>query len=150
MDARIRIFLRIIEERGGILATASNEIAKLLGLGKPHLLRLFRKEVGKALRRHLLEVRMTRAARLLSYAALPIKTISSQCGYTLVSNFHRDFKIVHGMTPARMRFRYMNNQPRENLADPVDLSFDIAECFDAKQVDGPELIPHGHKEQPKY
>ena len=150
MDARIRIFLRIIEECGGILATTSSEIARLLGLGKPHLLRLFRKEIGKTLRRHLLEVRMTRAARLLRNASLPIKTISSQCGYTLVSNFHRDFKIVHGMTPAKMRFRYMNSQSRESLPDSIDLSLSTVEYFDPKQVDGPELIPHSHKEQPKY
>lgn len=145
MDARIRIFLRIIEECGGILATTSNEIARLLGLGKPHLLRLFRKEVGKTLRRHLLEVRMTRAARLLKDASLPIKTISSQCGYTLVSNFHRDFKVVHGMTPAQMRLRYMNTQLRENLPDPIELSLGTAEFFDPKQVDSPELMPSGHK-----
>jgi AraC-like DNA-binding protein len=145
VDARIGIFLRIIEERGGILATASNEIARLLGLGKPHLLRLFRKEMGKTLRRHLLEVRMTRAARLLRYAALPIKTISSQCGYTLVSNFHRDFKVVHRMTPAQMRFKHMNSQSRENLPDPIDLSLSAVEFVDPQQVNNTELMPSSHK-----
>ena len=145
MDARIRIFLRIIEEYEGILGTTSNEIARLLGLGKPHLLRLFRKEMGKTLRRHMLEARMTRAARLVKNVSLPIKNISSQCGYTLLSNFCRDFKDVHGVTPVQMRFRYMNIQLRDNMPELIKLSLSNLDVSCHGQIDSPEVVPNRHK-----
>src|ERR1019366_5815897 len=82
VDARIRILLKVIEERGGVLHLSSKQIGSMLGLGEARVLRLFSAEVGKTLRRHLVEVRMARAADLLKDADLPIKTIASDCGYT--------------------------------------------------------------------
>lgn len=87
---------------------SSREIGGLLGLGEARLLRLFNAEVGKTLRRQLLEVRMARAAELLKDGFLPIKTIASGCGYSVVSNFYRDFKIVHGTSPRQMRLMQLN------------------------------------------
>jgi len=65
MDARIRILLRIIDEHGGTLAISAKEIGSLLGLGEARIRRLFSNEVEKTLRRHMLEVRMARAKRML-------------------------------------------------------------------------------------
>ena len=107
MDTRIRILLRIIEERGGVLELSSRQIGNLLGLGEARVLRLFSTEVGKPLRRHSLEVRMARAAELLKDRLLPIKTIASNCGYTEVSNFYRDFKSIYGTSPKKMRLMQM-------------------------------------------
>jgi AraC family transcriptional regulator len=111
MDARIRFVLRFIEERGGTLQITPKQIGSLLGLGDARVLRLFRTEVGTTLRRHLLKVRMARAAKLLRTGTLPIKTIAFDCGYSLVSNFHRDFKLVYGISPKQMRLVRMNLQP---------------------------------------
>jgi len=110
VDTRIRILLGIIDERGGTLGMTSKEIGSLLGLGEARVLRLFRRDVGKTLRRYLLEVRMARADQLLRNAETPIKTIAVDCGYTLVTNFYRDFKRVHGITPVQMRLRHLNSQ----------------------------------------
>jgi AraC-like DNA-binding protein len=107
VDVRIRFVLRIVEERAGALDLSSKQLGGLLGLGEARLLRLFSSEVGKAFRSHLREVRMTRAAEMLTNFALPIKTISSRCGYSTVSNFHRDFKMVHGTSPMQMRLLKM-------------------------------------------
>ena len=84
-----------------------NEIGSLLGLGEARVRRLFKREVGKGLRPHLLEVRMARAAQLLRNVAAPIKTVACDCGYTVVSNFYRDFKRVHGISPKQMRLRHL-------------------------------------------
>lgn len=111
MDARIRFALRFIEERGGAIGITPKEIGSLLGLGDARFLRLFRTEVGTTLRRHLLEVRMARAAELLKAGNPPIKTIAFDCGYTLVSNFYRDFKLVYGISPKQMRLIWMNIRP---------------------------------------
>lgn len=113
MDARIRIVLRMIDERGGALPMSSKQIGSLLGLGGARVLRLFSRDVGKTLRRHLLEVRMSRAAELLKDPVRPIKSIAFDCGYTVVNNFYRDFKRVHGVSPLQMRLRQMNSQPHD-------------------------------------
>jgi AraC-like DNA-binding protein len=107
MDTRIRILLKIIEERDGKLEMSSRQIGSMLGLGEARVLRLFSTEVGKPLRRHSLEVRMARATELLKNDQLPIKTIASNCGYTEVSNFYRDFKSVYGVSPKQMRHMHM-------------------------------------------
>lgn len=110
MDARIRMLLTLIDERGGVLPMTSREIGDLLGLGEARTLRLFSREVGKTLRQYLLEVRMARAARLLDNLGLPIKAIAFDCGYNLAGNFCRDFKRVHGISPMQMRHQHMNSQ----------------------------------------
>jgi AraC family transcriptional regulator, transcriptional activator of the genes for pyochelin and ferripyochelin receptors len=115
MDERIRVILRFIEERGGALQITPKQIGSLLGLGEVRVLRLFRTEVGTTLRRHLLEVRMARAAELLRTSDLPIKTIAFDCGYSLVSNFHRDFKLVNGISPKQMRLTRMNIRPPHEI-----------------------------------
>ena len=108
MDVRIRILLRIIEERAGVLQMSSKQIGNLLGLGEARVLRLFNAEVGRTLRSHAREVRMAHAAELLKDCSIPIKTIASSCGYTVVCNFYRDFKIVYGISPMQMRLMKMN------------------------------------------
>lgn len=108
MDVRIRILLRIIEERHGMLRMSSEQVGSLFGLGEARIHRLFNAQVGKTLCRHLLEVRMKRAAELLKDADLPTKSIASNCGYSIVNNFYRDFKAVHGISPMQMRRMLMN------------------------------------------
>jgi AraC-like DNA-binding protein len=38
----------------------------------------------------------------------PLRPSQSDCGYSEVSNFYRDFKRVHGMSPMQMRLRHMD------------------------------------------
>jgi AraC-like DNA-binding protein len=113
MDVRIRLLLRIIEESEGSFRMTP-KIGSLLGLGEARVHLLFNREMGKTLRRHVLEVRMARAARLLSNVASPIKAVAFECGYTEVSNFCRDFKRVHRMSPLQMRLRQIDAQLSES------------------------------------
>jgi AraC-like DNA-binding protein len=119
VDVRIRLLLRIIEERAGVLEMSSKQIGSLLGIGAARVLRLFNSEVGKTLRRQVREVKMARAAELLRCGCTPIKTIASSCGYTAVNNFYRDFKMVYGTSPMRMRQMQMSSDSRrfENAGD---------------------------------
>lgn len=110
MDPRIRILLRIIDENGGALRVTVHEISGALGIGEARLLRLFNREVGKTLRQYLLDVRMARAALLLQNVAPPIKVVASNCGYREVTNFYRDFKRVHGISPMQMRRQHLDIQ----------------------------------------
>ncbi len=103
MDARIRIFIRIIEEQRGGFGLALETTSKLLGLSEAHLRLIFKIEIGKTLSQYLREVKMAAAARLVKRYTLPIKEIAQQCGYDDVSNFYRDFRKVHRMTPQQLR-----------------------------------------------
>ena len=58
---------------------------------------------------------MAKAARLLRYVVQPIKTIAHDCGYSFVSNFCRDFKRVHGISPMQMRLHHIDLQARAKL-----------------------------------
>lgn len=118
VDVRIRLVLRIIEERAGALDISAKQMGGLFGLGEARLLRLFSCEVGKSYRRYLREVRMAQAAEMLTNYALPIKTIAARYGYSAVSNFHRDFKIVHGISPMRMRLLKMGRSTTTGEMDP--------------------------------
>ena len=115
MDARIRMLLRVIDESGGTLRKTPEELGNLLGIGEARVLRLFSREMGKTLKQHLLEVRMARAAQLVREVVPPIKTVASDCGYSVVSNFCRDFKRVHGISPTQMRLRHMDFRARAEL-----------------------------------
>jgi len=108
MDPRIRVILRIIEERKGLTPLVPNDTGRLLGLSEAHFLRLFHRQVGTTLRRHLRQVRMNRAAELLKNPTISIKGIASDCGYNDISNFYRDFKQVHATNPRQARFELLS------------------------------------------
>ncbi len=119
MDVRIRLLLRMIDEHAGVLEMSSRQIGSLLGLSETRVMRLFNTEVGKSLRCHAREVRMARAAELLKDGLTPIKMVASRCGYTVTSNFHRDFKIVHGISPMQMRLSYLESLVLDSIIEPV-------------------------------
>lgn len=103
MDPRIRLTLGIIGEGRASIQMSLTETSRTLGVSEAHLLRLFNREVGKTFRRHLRDVRMIRAAELVKQNARPIKQIALECGYSDISNFYRDFKTVHMLTPGAVR-----------------------------------------------
>jgi AraC-like DNA-binding protein len=103
VDPRIRITLKIVNERKATLQLSLAETSTMLGLSEAHLLRLFHREVGKTFRRYLRDVRMTQAAELVKQNARSIKQIAIECGYSDLSNFYRDFRSVHAVTPREAR-----------------------------------------------
>jgi AraC-like DNA-binding protein len=46
---------------------------------------------------------MRRAAELVRQHNLPIKEIAHRCGCSDISNFYRDFRMVHDITPQGLR-----------------------------------------------
>jgi len=102
VDARVRVVLRIVEEKKGDRDCLS-QATIIFGLSEAYLLRLFKREVGKTFSQYLLDVGMRAAANLLTVQSRSVKEVSLACGYSDVSNFHRDFKIVYGTTPRHWR-----------------------------------------------
>jgi len=116
MDPRIRMLLRIIGEKNGDMQLGSSEAAGLLGLGEAHMLRLFNRNVGSTFRGYLRDIRMTRAAQSVKDSVKPLKCIASTYGYSDLSNFYRDFKRVHGITPMRMRLDQVEAKGLDGLS----------------------------------
>ena len=48
---------------------------------------------------------MIHAAELVKQCTLSIKQIALDCGYSDMSNFYRDFKSIHRITPRELQFR---------------------------------------------
>lgn len=48
---------------------------------------------------------MIRAAELVKQNTHSIKQIALECGYSDISNFYRDFKSIHRITPREVRLR---------------------------------------------
>ena len=103
MDQRVRLLLRMMRENKGTINFSSKDAGKLLGIGEAHLLRIFNRDVGSTFRGYLRAVRMAGAAELVRNGITPIKSVATDLGYTDISNFYRDFKQFHGVTPAQMR-----------------------------------------------
>ncbi len=124
MDPRIRIVLRIIDEQQGNFRVPLTTTRKLLGLSQTRLLRLFKLGVGKTLSQYLRQARMTRAAQLVELYDVPIKEVAHRCGYDDMSNFYRDFRKVHKMTPHGLRARqiellYDSKEPLRGAIEPL-------------------------------
>jgi AraC-like DNA-binding protein len=77
-------------------------IAKRMGVTAGHLGRVLRRRTGKPFRRHLHEIRTQHAEKLL-VKGLPVKEVATMVGYSSVSEFDRQFRVVFGMTPSAYR-----------------------------------------------
>ena len=108
MDCRIQIILKVIEEKGLLVALTPEEASRLLGLSETRVRRLFHREVGTTFGRYIRQKRLAHASALLQDCALPIKQIASNCGYEDVCNFYRDFRQTYGITPRNLRMRNVN------------------------------------------
>lgn len=79
------------------------ELARLCGISSRHLMRSFKQAHGTTLHRHIEEIRLSRARRLLVDTDLPLKTISWRLGFTHPSSFSSAFQRAIGQTPSAFR-----------------------------------------------
>ena len=80
-----------------------SELADLVFLSVPYLSKLINAYFGKSFKELLLDIRMKKAAELITKTALPIGDIINSVGYENESYFHREFKRRTGKTPLSMR-----------------------------------------------
>jgi AraC-like DNA-binding protein len=79
------------------------KIACGLGVSYPTLHRHFQAETGLSPKQYLEQVRLARAAELLSASRLSIKEIAAMLGYSSAFHFSRHFKMVRGTSPSIWR-----------------------------------------------
>ncbi len=80
-----------------------SELASLLGLSEPYVSKRIKELFGMTFSSLLRERRLSEAEELLIHSELPVAEIAEAVGYENNSFFHRTFKALHGVTPARWR-----------------------------------------------
>ena len=82
------------------------DLARVAHVSPAAFSRFFRRESGKTFTRYLNELRCGEAALRLQTGDRAIATVAAECGYTTLSNFNRQFRLRHGMTPGAYRARH--------------------------------------------
>lgn len=84
-------------------AVRLQKAASLAGMSPSAFSRLFKAASGHTFTDMVQQLRLTEAARLLQRTTKPISAIAEGVGYSNLSNFNRQFRTRHGMTPREYR-----------------------------------------------
>jgi len=93
------------------------KVAALVYLSQSAFCRYFKNKTNKTYSVFLTEVRIGHACRLLVQKKLNISEICYACGYRNLSNFHRHFKEITGITPSEYQKQFQTfTRPDEEYA----------------------------------
>ena len=84
------------------------QVAYLVNMSPTAFCRFFKYKSQKTFSRFLIEVRIANACKLLYEDDFNTSECCYRCGYNNLSNFHKHFKSVTGMTPLRYRKYILN------------------------------------------
>ncbi|MBR0899764.1 methylphosphotriester-DNA--protein-cysteine methyltransferase family protein [Bradyrhizobium tropiciagri] len=94
--------MRMIDE--GYLDRASvADLAKALGVGPRHLLRLFMRHAGASPSELAATKRVQKAKRLIDGTDLPLAEIAFSAGFTSVRRFNDEFRAIYKRAPSSFR-----------------------------------------------
>ncbi|MET0704629.1 MAG: AraC family transcriptional regulator [Mycobacterium sp.] len=82
-----------------------DDLAREANLSKFHFLRAFVATMGMTPHRYLVEIRMARAAELLTVGDQTVSAIAALCGYSSSARFSANFRQHYGTTPGAFRQR---------------------------------------------
>ena len=91
------------------------EIAELVCMSPTTFCRFFKSKTLKTFSRFLVEVRIDNACKLLVENGLNSTECCYECGFNNISNFHRHFRSITGMTPGEYKRRIKNNERHPSL-----------------------------------
>jgi AraC family transcriptional regulator, glycine betaine-responsive activator len=83
------------------------ELARLVGVSRRHLERLFHDHLGTTLTRYYLRLRLEQGRRLLRQSERPITEIALACGFVSVSHFSTRYRELFGYPPRRERTSHL-------------------------------------------
>jgi AraC-like DNA-binding protein/ligand-binding sensor protein len=79
------------------------EVARHCCVSEGHLSRIFHHATGLTFREYLTQVRIERAKSLLLNSGKSVTEIAYESGFQSLSQFHRVFRKIHGVSPGEMR-----------------------------------------------
>lgn len=102
MDKRITV---LIEQMSSNLQKRWDikELAQIVNISPPHLLNLFKTEIGTSPIQYLRDLRLETARELLENSFDRIKEIRCRVGMPNAAHFAQDFKAKYGVTPSAYR-----------------------------------------------
>ncbi|MBE6640983.1 MAG: helix-turn-helix domain-containing protein [Ruminococcaceae bacterium] len=104
--------VRIIMESFGDAELTLESVAEALHVSKAHLSRLFKEFAGESFSKHLRDIRLNNACRLLRETELTVEEIVSLCGLKDVPSFYRNFQNHTGTTPSQYRAEKINQRTK--------------------------------------
>ena len=110
MDQRIELVISSMEKNLSKRSSVET-LAALVNLSPSRLRHLFKEQIGVTPSRYMKTLRLKRAEELLDTTFLTIKEIANQIGMS-VSNFVREFRVVHGRTPTLYRESFLHKNAR--------------------------------------
>ncbi len=113
-SARITEALQLMEANLGE-PLPTEEVARLVGISRRHLERLFRQHLGTLPARYYLELRLKAARRQLKQTSQSVLQIGLGCGFVSGPHFSTAYRALFGHTPREERAG--TTQPREPVAD---------------------------------
>lgn len=93
----------IIDENYTLANFNIESLCKDVGISHSHLLRLFKKEYGKTVKRYVLEKRLEYAKQLLESGDVSVRAVAASCGFLDEIHFMKSFKKRFGMTATEYR-----------------------------------------------
>lgn len=99
-------------------AVCLDAAARSVGLGRRRFTELFREVTGESWRRHIHQLRMNYAEKLLESTERSVTAIAFECGFEELSHFHHSFKAGYGTTPLAFRQRL---RPKSQLSESQKL-----------------------------
>ena len=79
------------------------EAAKQVGMSESAFSRYFTRAAGQSFSDTVRKMRLAQACQLLEQTDLPVANIAQRVGYENLSNFNRQFRHQHGLTPSEYR-----------------------------------------------
>lgn len=83
-----------------------SEVAQIAGMNPSAFSRFFKKTHKKTFIRYLNEIRIGYACKLLIEGKSKISVISYDCGFSNISNFNRQFKLIRKVSPTEFQNKY--------------------------------------------
>lgn len=80
-----------------------DDLCKIIGLSKYHLIRLFQKHMGTTPGQYLQDQRLHLASQLLRHSEKSVTSIAFEIGFNSLSSFERAFRKKFGVSPTKYR-----------------------------------------------
>lgn len=109
LDTRAEIVIGFLENNFR-RELSLGEMARVVGLSPSRLRHMFKAQTGTTPTQFLKHLRMRAAKGLLQTTRLSVKEVMANVGVSDPSNFTRDFKRAHGLTPTQVRAATFTNR----------------------------------------
>jgi len=100
IDYRVKKAINYITENyaGNV---SVQEIANLVGLNKVYFGALFKNETGMLINQYLTQTRINHAEDMLQNGECNVSEAAERCGYSDLSHFRKQFKMIKGYSPSQ-------------------------------------------------